>query len=207
MTPRWSPRMTTDEDLVARAQNGDDGAFDELVDRHADHVYGICLRYFRDHHDAEDAFQAAFLACYRGLGSFRGQAQLSTWLYRVATNACHDLARQAARRPLVVPLDPERDTAGGASLDEAATDRLAAAELQPDLVAALRQLETEQRHAVVLRDVVGCGYREIAELQGVAVGTAKSRVHRGHAHLAALLTEAGNRSTPTDPPTGEDADH
>ncbi len=198
--------MTTDEDLVARVQDGDDAAFDALVDRHADHVYGICLRYFRNPHDAEDAFQAAILAWYRGLGSFRGQAQLSTWLYRVTTNACHDLARRAARRPRVVPLEAGRDAGGGRTPDDAAADRLAAAELQPDLVAALRQLDAEQRHAVVLRDVVGFGYREIADLQGVAVGTAKSRVHRGHAQLAELLT-AGNRSTPADPPTVEDADH
>lgn len=199
--------MTTDEDLVARARDGDHAAFDELVDRHADHVYGICLRYFRNPHDAEDAFQAAFLACYRGLATFRGQAQLSTWLYRVATNACHDLARRAARRPRLVPLDAERDAADGAGLDAAAADRLAAAELQPDLLAALRQLDAAQRHAVVLRDVVGFGYREIADLQRVAVGTAKSRVHRGHAHLAELLAPAGNRSTLTGPPTMEDTEH
>jgi RNA polymerase sigma-70 factor (ECF subfamily) len=198
--------MTSDEALVARARDGDDAAFDELVDRHADHVWGICLRYFGNPHDAEDAFQAAFLACYRGLRSFRGQAQLSTWLYRVATNACHDLARRAARQPRVVPLDADRHADGDAALDQAAADRLAAAELQPELATALRELDPEQRHAVVLRDVVGCGYREIADLQHVAVGTAKSRVHRGHARLAELLA-VGNRSTAADHPTGEDPDH
>ena len=199
--------MTTDEELVARVRDRDDAAFDELVERHADHVYGICLRYFRNPHDAEDAFQAAFLACYRGLGSFRGQAQLSTWLYRVTTNACHDLARRAARRPRLMPLDAERDAADGADLDLAATDRLAAAELQSDLLRALRTMDADQRHAVVLRDVVGLGYREIADVQGVAVGTTKSRVHRGHAHLAELLAPAGNRSTPAGPPTVEDTQH
>lgn len=198
--------MTSDEALVARARAGDDAAFDQLVDRHADHVWGICLRYFGNAHDAEDAFQAAFLACYRGLQSFRGQAQLSTWLYRVTTNACHDLARRAARQPRVVPLEADRHAGGDAGLDRAATDRLAAAELQPELLAALRELDPQQRHAVVLRDVVGFGYGEIADLQGVAVGTAKSRVHRGHARLAELLG-AGNRSTAADRPTGEDLDH
>lgn len=199
--------MTTDEELVARVRDGDDAAFDELVERHADHVYGICLRYFRNPHDAEDAFQAAFLACYRGLGSFQGQAQLSTWLYRVTTNACHDLARFAARRPRLMSLDAERDAADGADLDLAATDRLAAAELQPDLLRALRGIDADQRHAVVLRDVVGLGYREIADVQGVAVGTAKSRVHRGHAHLAEVLAPAGNRSIPAGPPTVEGTQH
>lgn len=194
--------MVSDEELVARARDGDDGAFDLIVERHADHVYGICLRYFGDAHDAEDAFQAAFLAAYRGLSSFRGRAALSTWLYRVTTNACHDLARRRARHPRTVPLD-ERSAGGRHEpLDDAAVDRMAAAELQPELYAALAQLDATQRNAVLLRDVVGAGYADIARVQKVAVGTAKSRVHRGHAQLAALLTGARNqvdrRRRPTD---------
>lgn len=195
--------MVNDEDLVARARTGDGDAFDLIVERHADRVYAICLRYFGNTHDAEDAFQAAFLAAYRGLASFRGRAALSTWLYRVATNACHDLARRRARQPRTVPLD-ERSTGGRAEPpDEAAVDRMAAAELHPDLYAALSQLDPAQRHAVLLRDVVGAGYAEIARVQGVAVGTAKSRVHRGHAQLAALLTGAWNQPEGRRGPTGK----
>lgn len=196
--------MTTDNELVARARAGDHGAFDEIVERHADHVYGICLRYFRDPHDADDAFQAAFLACYRGLRSFRGQAQLSTWLYRVATNACHDLARRRSRQPRTVPLEDERGGAARTDFDQAAVDELAAVELQPDLIEALQQLDAEQRHAVVLRDVVGASYADIATAQGVAVGTAKSRVHRAHARLAELLRATGNQIPASRPPTVQD---
>jgi RNA polymerase sigma-70 factor (ECF subfamily) len=193
--------MTTDDELVARARAGDDGAFDAIVERYSDHVYGVCLRYFRDPHDADDAFQLAFLACYRGLRSFRGRAQLSTWLYRVATNACHDLARKRARRPRTVPLDERRDAG---AVDRTAVDLLAAAELQPELVEALNRLDPDQRQAVVLRDVVGASYAEIAAAQEVAVGTAKSRVHRAHARLAELLDPAGNRSEAVGPPTVQD---
>lgn len=186
--------MVTDDELVTRARAGDDAAFDAIVDRHADYVYAICWRYFGDPHDAEDAVQAAFLACYRGLSTFRGQAALSTWLYRVATNACHDLARRRARQPRTVPLDDDRGGPSREPFDQGALDRLAAAELGPQLIDALRQLEAEQRHAVVLRDVVGASYAEIADAQSVAVGTAKSRVHRGHARLAEILRPVRNRT-------------
>ncbi|MBW3603325.1 MAG: sigma-70 family RNA polymerase sigma factor [Actinobacteria bacterium] len=192
--------MVTDQELVDRVRAGDDTAFDVLVDRHADHVYAICLRYFGDPHDAEDAMQAAFLACYRGLATFRGQAALSTWLYRVATNACHDLARRGRRQPRTVQLDDRRH-GDHEPFDQATVDRLAAAELQPQLLDALAQLDADQRRAVLLRDVVGASYTEIADAQAVAVGTAKSRVHRAHARLAEILQPTRNqpprRSTPT----------
>lgn len=196
--------MRSDDELVERARDGDGAAFDALVERHADHVYGICLRYFRDADDADDAFQAAFLACYRGLHTFRGRSQLSTWLYRITMNACHDLARRRARQPRTVPLDADRAHAGAHAYDTAAVDRLAAAELQPDLVDALGQLDATQRHAVVLRDVVGATYEEIAAAQDVATGTAKSRVHRGHARLAELLTPEGNHTGVAHPQTTQD---
>jgi RNA polymerase sigma-70 factor (ECF subfamily) len=126
---------------------------------------------------------------------------LSTWLYRVATNACHDLARRRARRPRTVPLDERRDTR---TVDQSAVDQLVAAELQPALVDALSHLDADQRQAVVLRDVIGASYADIAAAQGVAVGTAKSRVHRGHARLAELLRPTGNRSEAIGPPTVQD---
>lgn len=189
-----------DAALLARAAEGDTRAFDQLVDRYATRVYAICWRYFGSADDAEDAAQGAFLALYRGLSSFSGRAAFSTWLYRVTTNACHDLARRNARLPRTVPFDSERS----AVFDTAAADELAAAELQSDLTAALRLLEPEQRHAVVLRDVVGASYADIAAAQDVAIGTAKSRVHRGHARLAELLEPVRNQMSPQRPPTMQD---
>lgn len=194
---------TTDDALVARAAAGDDAAFDALIDRYARRVYGICWRYFGDTRDAEDAAQSAWIACYRGLPGFRGGAAFSTWLYRVATNACHDLARRNARQAVTVPLDADRD-GNPEPCDDDALDRIAAAELQPDLLAALRQLDADQRQAVVLRDVVGASYADIAAAQDVAVGTAKSRVHRGHARLAELLQPDGNRTGVGGGPTVRD---
>lgn len=188
-----------DEVLAQRAGAGDEQAFDTLVDRYATRVYGICWRYFRDADDAEDAAQAAFIACHRGLHGFRGDAAFSTWMYRVATNACHDLARRATRRPRTVPLEMTHEH--GDRPDAAAADRLIDAQLDPHLEAALHALDASQRDAVLLRDVVGASYEEIAAAQGVAVGTAKSRVHRAHARLAEMLTGAGNAQAAARTPT------
>lgn len=193
-----------DRALLARAADGDDQAFDVLIDRYAKRVYAICWRYFGSSEEAEDAAQGAFLALYRGLAGFRGQAAFSTWLYRVTTNACHDLARRNARQPQTVSLDDQRSPDTNEPYDETALDRLAATELQSDLRAALSQLDAEQRQAVVLRDVVGASYAEVAATQGVAIGTAKSRVHRGHARLAELLQPVRNQSDVSRPPTMRD---
>jgi RNA polymerase sigma-70 factor, ECF subfamily len=122
----------------------------------------------------------------------------------VTTNACHDLARRRARQPRTVPLDDERGGTRPEVSDQATVDRLAAAELRPDLLDALGQLDHDQRHAVLLRDVVGASYAEIAHAQEVAVGTAKSRVHRGHARLAELLEPVRNQMDVDHPPTVQD---
>jgi RNA polymerase sigma-70 factor, ECF subfamily len=181
----------TDEDLVAGWVGGDRSAFDELVRRYERRVYAICYRYFGNASDAEDAAQDAFIALLRRAGTFTGASSFSTWMYRVATNACNDLARKRARRPQPAAGGMER-LAETASPDDA----LAARELGLELADALAQLEAEQREAVVLHDIVGLTHAEIAARQGVAVGTAKSRVHRAHGRLADLLLAAG-----TEPPS------
>jgi RNA polymerase sigma-70 factor (ECF subfamily) len=173
----------SDEELVAAFVRGDERAFSALVSRYERRVAGICLRYFRDPQDAQDAAQEAFLTLYRRAGTFKGTAAFSTWMYRVTTNACNDLARKRGRRPRKaeqvvedLPVADPRDHHGQAVL------RL-------ELRAALDRLEPDQRDAVVAHTVRGEPYHEIAERTGVAVGTIKSRVHRGHARLAALLSE------------------
>lgn len=179
--------LRTDAELVAAWQAGDDQAFDALVERFSRRVHGICLRYFRDPADAEEAAQDTFVTLYRRGHTFRGDAKLSTWLFRVATNACHDVARRRGRRPEELPLTPARLAEADAEVPDVAA-QVDAAELDPELRSALDALDPEQRDAVVLRDVVGLSYEEVAARCGIAVGTAKSRVHRAHARLAATLS-------------------
>ena len=173
----------SDETLLARFLAGDEAAFAELVRRHEGRVLAVCARYFGNAADGQDAAQDTFLVLYRRAGTFAGGAKLSTWLYRVAINACNDLARKRARRPQLA----SRDALTVAASTEDPTDRIAQLELDLELRAALQTLTPDYREAVLLHSLEGVPYHEIAERAGVAVGTIKSRVHRGHAQLAAAL--------------------
>ena len=200
----------TDEALVAAFVAGDLAAFDALTDRHARRVYAICYRYFQDPHDAEDAAQEAFVTLYRRAETFSAASAFSTWMYRVTMNTCNDIARKRSRRPQTVPLGNERGDAASdrsgvmAAGDRGAEDLLASAELAQELREALKALDGDQREAVVLHDVYGLAYADIATRTGVAVGTVKSRVHRGHARLTEILRhlrDPSEPSVPSGPPT------
>lgn len=182
MTPAEPP----DEELVAAWVAGERAAFDELVRRYRRRVYGICLRYFGDPSDAEDAAQDAFVALFRRAHTFQGNAAFATWMYRVAVNACNDLARKRSRRPQRSDADVSALGDDLASPEDAVGQR----ELHLVLEQALTHLDADTRAAIVLHDVQGVPYHDIAERLGLAVGTVKSRIHRGHARLAALLTES-----------------
>ncbi len=189
----------SDEHLVARFVAGDAAAFDLLVERYRTRVYAICYRYFGDAADAEDAAQETFVLLLRRAQTFSGHARFSTWMYRVATNACNDLARKRSRRPPTVARTFERHEAA----DPSAEDQLLARELGAELAEALRRLDADQRSAIIAHDLAGVPYAEIAARAGVAVGTVKSRIHRGHARLAELLTthEAPEPADGSRPPT------
>ena len=188
--------MRTDEELVAAFVDGDRAAFDEIVARYSRRVYAICLRYFGDPSEAEDAAQETFVILLRRASTYRGGAAFSTWLYRVTTNVCHDLGRRRARRPQPVHNDM-------ADEHPSADDLLANRELGLDLEQALATLDAEQREAVVLHDVAGVPYADIAARLGVPVGTVKSRIARGHARLATVLVDRRptEPNRPSNPPT------
>jgi RNA polymerase sigma-70 factor, ECF subfamily len=165
-----------DGPLVKRAQKGDRWAFEQLVDRHQHRLFTLAARLLGSPHEAADAVQEAFIRAWLGLPSFRHGARFSTWLYRICLNAIHD----------------QRTKRQTASLDEVAEpidlrDQFVAHELSAALQEALGALEEEYRGAVVLYDVLGCSYAEIAELTGVAEGTVKSRIFRGRKRLAEFL--------------------
>ena len=194
----------SDEALVAAYVTGEADAFDELVDRYQRRVYGICYRYFGNAADAEDAAQEAFVALLRRADTFAGAASFSTWMYRVTMNACNDLARKRARRAQRTDDDLSlredlAHTTGGVE------DELAARDLPDELVTALRGLDEATREAVVLHDVYHVPYQELADRAGVALGTVKSRIHRGHARLAEALARSraadGEPSDRPRPPT------
>jgi RNA polymerase sigma-70 factor (ECF subfamily) len=180
------PPSDADEILVRRFLDGETTAFGTLVERHQTRVYNLCLRVLGDREDAFDAAQETFLSAMRKLGQFRGDAAFTTWLHRVAVNACYDELRKRQRRPMlhVVPDEdaPESREAGPASLDHA--DEVSGS---LDAAAALTQVPEEFRIALVLADVQDLAYEEIARILEVPVGTVKSRVHRGRVALAKAM--------------------
>lgn len=181
-----------DRELLARHAAGDRDAFGLVVARHRDRLWRVALRTLGDPDDAADAVQDALLSAYRGAGSFRGDAAVTTWLHRITVNACLDLVRRRASRPSV-PLDDELD-----HVDEvAAPDVLGDRETAAEILAALRQIGPEQAAAVVLVDVEGFPVAQVAEMLDVPVGTVKSRCARGRARLAALLGHLAPTSADT----------
>ena len=174
----------SDEALVsAFVKTGNQSPLEVLLARHESRVFGLAYRILGNRADALDATQDVFLTVFRRAASFRHQSAFTTWLYRLTTNACHDIGRRKARTP--VPVEELPAQVGGS---ESQTDtRLAVEE-------ALRALPREQRAPIVMRDLYGMGYEEIAEALGVPSGTVKSRIARGRLRLAELLgtTEGGN---------------
>ena len=144
------------------------------MQKHQARIYAICRRLAGNDADALDATQEALIAIVKGLDRFDGRAAFTTWSYRVATNACLDELRRRSRRP---SLDP----------GEAVTARI-------DVDDALAQLPEEFKAPVVLRDLAGLDYAEIAEVLNLAPGTVRSRIARGRGRLADIM--AGNHSPP-----------
>lgn len=178
-----------DRELVAAAQRGDRKALDALLRRHYDLIHAVCRRIVGATRDADDAAQEAMIGIVRGLPRFDGRAAVSTWMFRIATNAALDELRRRKRRPALhavghddAPAPEVPDPLGQRRVD-GVVDRLA-------VDAALEELSEDFRTAVVLRDVADLDYAEIAEVLGVPVGTVKSRIARGRAQLVEIL---GNR--------------
>ncbi|MFN2490723.1 MAG: RNA polymerase sigma factor [Actinomycetota bacterium] len=187
-------REERDEELLARFVGGDESAFTELMQRHEDRIFGVALRITGDRGDALDATQEAFISLFRRAESFRGGSEFATWLYRIGINAARDQVRKRRRGPT---LEAEPDEAGdpspGAPVDETSVARI-------DLARALATLPEDYREAVVMHDLGGIPYEEIARISGVALGTVKSRISRGRRLLAERLehpraTRTSNETT------------
>jgi RNA polymerase sigma-70 factor (ECF subfamily) len=168
--------MDAEEVLVRRAQRGDRFAFERLVEAHQRRMYTLAARVLGSPEDAADAVQDALVRAWLALPKFRGDARFSTWLYRIVVNAAHDIRTKRRDRPVEEPPDPVDPR-----------DRFAQQELSGALQRALDDLDEGYRVAVVLYDVLGCSYAEIAEMTGVPEGTVKSRIFRGRTELAVRL--------------------
>ena len=175
--------------VIARAADGDRTAFAQLMEHYQSACYGLAWRLLGDPDQAADATQDAFIHAYKAMGSYRGGI-FRSWLLRITANASYDILRRQQRRPTTVLPDPEE---GAPELpDIAAVDptvEAARAEMYRHLERALARLPEDQRTAIVLCDVYGMDYNEVAAMTKSALGTVKSRIHRGRLRLRELLAD------------------
>jgi RNA polymerase sigma factor (sigma-70 family) len=186
-----NPETAIDERLIRAAQRGDLPSFNALVTRHERTVYAVCYRLLRDGPSAEDATQDTFVKAWSSVDSFRG-GTVRPWLLTIASNRCYDVIRARARRPAdsldaqVVEIEPvwTSQTSSGEHPESFATRT----ELSAYLERALASLPDDQRTVIILSDIHGHSYDEIAAITGAAVGTVKSRISRARSRLREVLT-------------------
>ena len=175
----------TDTQLILLAAT-QDAAFEVLLRRHAPRIHALASSVVGPG-SADDVVQEVFLSVHKHLKTFRGEAQFSTWLHRVALNACYALLRK--RQPDALEHVPEPVSAASPARN---SENI---QLRETLSWAMRQLPQDQREAVALRELSGLDYAAIAEIVGAEVGTVKSRIARGRAALRALLLTRGVEAT------------
>ncbi len=183
-----------DEALVARAAAGDVPAFEELVRRYQDRVHNFALRWTGNPADAEEVTQEAFLKAFRALPRFRGDAKFSTWLFQIAKNVCINLfhrgRRQMEHRRVSLQDHMDDDDAIPVQIetpDDNPQEALLEREFAAVAAKAIAALDPHYRDALVLRDVEGMDYADIAQILAVPVGTVKSRIHRARSELQKRL--------------------
>lgn len=183
-----------DRELIQRAQAGDKGAFRSLVERHQRRAFAIAMGLVRDENDARELVQDAFLRVYKGLNSFQGSSSFFTWLYRIVTNLAIDLMRKPGRR--------DAELLDGQAIDEDAcfpliskidgsdpVDVLRRQEIAARIQAALEELPPYHRGVILMREVEGMSYEEMAQAMGVSKGTIMSRLFHARQKLQRALAD------------------
>lgn len=188
----------TEQELVSRARAGDDKAFEQLMLDNQTRIYNLTLRMTGNPDDALDLAQEAFLNAWKGLKFFKGDSSFSTWLYRLATNACLDhLRKQKRRQDVWLPqLVDEEDDAPPDVPDERyrPDSEFEKRERLETLQQGLAQLSEEHRQVLVMRELEGLSYQEIGDILDLEAGTVKSRIARARLALRKILLETGNFS-------------
>jgi RNA polymerase sigma-70 factor (ECF subfamily) len=185
--------LDPDLPIVQRCLAGDEAAWEQLVKAHVRRVYAVCYRFTGSEAEAEDLTQEVFLRVFRSLKSFRtGEGSFQVWLHRLTRNLLIDHYRrnrlQRASEPLEAQLSVLEETSGPTSRTDSV---LAGREAAEQLASALQKLSPELRETVILRDLEGLEYREIAAVLRIPEGTVKSRLNRGRAELARILRRRG----------------
>ena len=183
---------SSEDSLILRAQAGDRCSFDRLVETSYALVFNTAYRILGDRDAAADATQTAFVRAYRSLHTFRRSSSFTTWLYRIATNVCLDTVRRQARQAQSLTADDDQLTEREVPDHRAEPERaLLQGELQRAVHRALQRLSTEHRTVLVLYDLAGFSYEEIAEVLKLPLGTVKSRLNRARNALREEMSAPG----------------
>jgi RNA polymerase sigma-70 factor (ECF subfamily) len=172
----------SDRELAERTRNGDDNAFRALVEKHQQGAFAVALGIVHDRDDALDICQEAFVRAYRGMAGFDGRSQFFTWLYRIVHNLAIDHLRK--RRVQTVHLgDAERNLAADECISFNPARNLGNEQLRERLTQALEKLSPSHRSVLLMREVQGLSYKQIAEATGCAIGTVMSRLFHARRNL------------------------
>jgi RNA polymerase sigma-70 factor (ECF subfamily) len=174
---------SSERELVERCRTGDERAFQELVDRYKNLVFALIARTVQDRSRAEDLAQEVFLRVHRGLPYFRGEARLSTWIYRIVANVC----AQEVVRPTAISLDDERIRNRVAASTSASDERFGTLELRDRLEKAVARLPANYRFLVAAHYLDCVRYEDLAEALQLPLGTVKTQLHRAKQQLRRLL--------------------
>ena len=199
-----------DRELIQQAREGDAAAFRTLVQRHQRRAFAIALGLVRDENDAREVVQEAFLRVYRGLDSFHGGSSFFTWLYRIVTNLSIDLMRKPSRREAELvehrQLPDESDIPLLARVDGAdPLDMVRRSEIADRIQAALHALPPYHRGVILMREVEGMSYEEMAEVMQVSKGTIMSRLFHARQKLQRALADCYAEQIGRPPPSKDGA--
>ena len=189
--------MTSDDErrIIREVLDGDKNAFEELVLANQKNVYNLALKMTSSEEDALDISQETFIKAYRQLAGFRGESRFSVWLYRLTYNLCIDFLRKKPRST-VISLSYQDDDGDVLDLEipdvrSLPEDIVARSELRKEIADGIDSLNTKHREILVMREITGMSYDDIASVLKISEGTVKSRLARARENLANILTEKG----------------
>ncbi len=186
-----------DKELIERFLRGDKASFDGLVSKYQGLVFNLCLKMLGDYYEALDVAQDIFLKVYESLRSFRGEAKFSTYLYRISINFCKNRLKAIIRRrkKIAFSIDDPVNTQSGsmqrqlASQDPTPREKMEESEKEGLVIKALSSLSPEYKEIIVLKEIEGLKYEEIAEILSIGLGTVKSRLSRARSALKEKLKD------------------
>lgn len=189
-----------EKDLIAKAKQGDMQAFEALILKHEKIVYNVALRMMDHSEDAKDISQEVFLKAYRNIKNFDERAAFSTWLYRITYNTCIDEMRKRKGKQsysLEEEMENEEGSMQRQIADEGETpeESILREEQKSEIIQALESLSAEHKAAIILRDIKGLSYEEIAEILDLSLGTVKSRISRARNQLKSEILKSRERNT------------